>query len=80
MMIHGCHTHKKTAPEPGPEAHQAAVKRCVTHTGAGIGDQGGRVTPNYGALIDLCVRWRAQPIEKHKTKKIQRVLCDCCIS
>ena len=29
-----------TIPGPGPEAHRVAVKRGVTHTGEGVGDQG----------------------------------------
>ena len=55
-----------TTPGPGPEAHRVAVKRGVTNTGVGIGDQGGLVTPNYGALIGLGASWRAQLIEKQK--------------
>ena len=57
-----------TIPGPGPEAHRVAVKRCVTNTGAGVGDQGGLVTPNFWALIGLGASWRAQLIEKHQKK------------
>ena len=58
-----------TIPGPGPGDHRVAVKRGVTNTGAGIGDQGRLVTPNYGALIGLGVSWRAQLIEKHTQKE-----------
>ena len=67
-----------TIPGPGPpEAHHrvAAVKRRgVTNTGAGIGDQGGLVTPTYGALIGLGASWRAQPIDSHKKKTLKPLI------
>ena len=62
-----------TIPGPGPEAHRVAVKRGVNTTGAGIGDQRSLVTPNYGALIGLGERWRAQPIEKQEIAHVRRL-------